>query len=554
MKTYLKHSAVMIGALASTSVLASTDYPPAVYRPMSGCTKWYSSGNGHKFVICHDMEGYYASTISYLNRCDVSVSIHYMVNGKQDTSTDYAAGQIDQQVREAYYAWHARCWNTYSYGTEHEGFASNPAWYTEAMYKATAGLQEHLCDAHGIAKDRNHIVGHNAWQSSAWRSYASANFGIDPNCNTHTDPGPYWDWAHLMDLINPPAPPVAVVKSGTRVTGDFNGDGKEDVVVAYDYGGGTTKLWMFLSTGSAFSAPAVWWASGTGSFDSTKAQYIAGDFNGDGKTDVAALYDYGSSTSKIWIWTSNGSGFNVPSVWWASDPGNWNAQRAEMFTGDFNGDGKSDIGMAYDYGSSTTHIWAWLSTGTGFSAPGVWWESEDGSFNSLKATYLGGDFDGDGKGDVVAVYDYGNSTTKYWKWTSTGSAFVTPTVWFTSTTWNSANAKYFAGDYNGDGKMDMAAAYDYGNRTVKFWEWSSTGTAFGASAIWYTSTTWDSSLAKYVAGDFNGSGKSGVSALYDYGSGVSKLWTWLSSGSAFTSDSIWWASSGSWTASRSTPF
>jgi N-acetyl-anhydromuramyl-L-alanine amidase AmpD len=141
-----------------TSVQASGDYGPAIWRPVcSG--KWYTSGYGHKFVVCHDMEGYYWSSIAYIQRCDVSVSIHYCVNGLQDTGTDAPAGEVSQLVSEAYYAWHAKCWNQYSYGTEHEGFVSNPAWFTDAMYNASGLLQRHLCDAHGIAKDRNHIVG-----------------------------------------------------------------------------------------------------------------------------------------------------------------------------------------------------------------------------------------------------------------------------------------------------------------------------------------------------------------------------------------------------------
>jgi N-acetyl-anhydromuramyl-L-alanine amidase AmpD len=179
---------------------ASTDYAPAVWRQAySG--HWYTSGHGHKFVVCHDMEGYYASTISYFQRSSTQASIHYCVNGKKDSSTDYAAGEVTQMVREAYYAWHVLCWNTYCTGTEHEGFASNPAWYTDAMYNASGLLQRHLCDHYGIAKDRNHIVGHNAWQSSAWKTYATANFGINASCNTHTDPGPYWNWTKLMDVV-----------------------------------------------------------------------------------------------------------------------------------------------------------------------------------------------------------------------------------------------------------------------------------------------------------------------------------------------------------------
>ncbi|MGI8966978.1 MAG: N-acetylmuramoyl-L-alanine amidase [Limisphaerales bacterium] len=186
---------------ASFNALASTDYPGAVWRP--ACAgKWYTSGSGHQFTVIHDMEGYYLSSIAYLNQCGVSASIHYAVNGKKDDSSDAPAGEVSQCVREAYYAWHAGCWNTHSFGTEHEGFASNPAWFTPELYNASAALQKHLCNDFSIAKDRNHVIGHDQKRISGWPSYASANFGIDPYCNTHTDPGLYWDWTGFMNLIN----------------------------------------------------------------------------------------------------------------------------------------------------------------------------------------------------------------------------------------------------------------------------------------------------------------------------------------------------------------
>ena len=192
------------------TVNGSTDYGPAVYRPMSGCSKWYTSGSGHRLAVIHDMEGYYASTISYLNRCDIQVSIHFEVNGKQDTATDYPAGQISQSVRTAYYAWHAVCLNTRSFGTEHEGFASNPAWYTEAMYQSSAALQSHLAGVGGFAKDRNHVVGHGEWQNGAWVNWCIANLGFDPRCNSHTDPGPYWNWSHFMSLVSSGGGPTVI--------------------------------------------------------------------------------------------------------------------------------------------------------------------------------------------------------------------------------------------------------------------------------------------------------------------------------------------------------
>ena len=186
--------------LWAVSAQASTDYGPAIWRPVS-CSKYYTSGSGHKFCVVHSMEGYYLSGTSYLRRCDVSASCHYTVSGLKDNSSDAAAGEISQLVRESYYAWHARCWNTRSFGTEHEGFVGNPAWFTETMYQVSAKLHRHLCNDFSITKDRNHIVGHNAKSSSAWCSFAESHFGMDAHCNSHTDPGKYWNWTHFMEVI-----------------------------------------------------------------------------------------------------------------------------------------------------------------------------------------------------------------------------------------------------------------------------------------------------------------------------------------------------------------
>ena len=181
--------------LESTSVLAitptllaSSDYGPATWKP--NCGQYYTSGYGHKFVVCHDMEGYYASTVSYFQSCSTTASIHYCVNGKQDASSDYQAGDVTQMVSESNYAWHAICWNSHCHGTEHEGFASNPAWYTDAMYNATGDLQQHLCNKFNIPTDRNHVIGHNEWQNSSWRTYAANNLGIDPTAIRTMIPAP----------------------------------------------------------------------------------------------------------------------------------------------------------------------------------------------------------------------------------------------------------------------------------------------------------------------------------------------------------------------------
>ncbi len=87
-------------------------------------------------------------------------------------------------VRDRDTAWHARSGNPYSIGIEHEGYVDNPSWFTDAMYRSSAALTRHLCDRHGIPKDRTHIVGH-----------------VEVPGNDHTDPGPNWNWSYYMQLV-----------------------------------------------------------------------------------------------------------------------------------------------------------------------------------------------------------------------------------------------------------------------------------------------------------------------------------------------------------------
>ncbi|HZM05030.1 MAG TPA: N-acetylmuramoyl-L-alanine amidase, partial [Candidatus Saccharimonadales bacterium] len=188
-----------------TTLRAQPDYANAHWDPPA-CTKWYTSGNGHLFCVIHDMEGYYEASIALLDTCGTNedeASVFYLVEGLKDSNDPAAPGDITQSVREQYYAWHVLCWNTWMFGTEHEGFVSNPAWYTPQQYQASASLQRHLCVKYNIPIDRNHIIGHNEWQNPVWTNWMAVNYPqISTTCNNHTDPGPYWNWTYLMDLIS----------------------------------------------------------------------------------------------------------------------------------------------------------------------------------------------------------------------------------------------------------------------------------------------------------------------------------------------------------------
>ncbi|WP_367171467.1 FG-GAP-like repeat-containing protein, partial [uncultured Thiobacillus sp.] len=116
--------------------------------------------------------------------------------------------------------------------------------------------------------------------------------------------------------------------AGYTWVGDFNGDGKTDIATAL-----SGNIYVRLSTGSGFDnqtwvVPNTWGGSG---------YTWVGDFNGDGKTDIAS-----ANGGNIYVHLSTGSGFDnqiwvVPNTW---------ADAGYTWVGDFNGDGKTDIASA----------------------------------------------------------------------------------------------------------------------------------------------------------------------------------------------------------------
>src|SRR5256884_481504 len=154
-----------------------------------------------RFVVIHDAETDYQTTIKIFQDSLNYVSAHYVVR-----SSD---GQITQMVDAKNVAWHAGNWNVnmHAIGYEHEGFAiQGTTWYTEAMYQASAALTKHLAAEYGIALDRAHIIGHDDIPGPP----AGFVRGM------HWDPGPFWNWARYMALLG--APISATATSGNVVT------------------------------------------------------------------------------------------------------------------------------------------------------------------------------------------------------------------------------------------------------------------------------------------------------------------------------------------------
>jgi hypothetical protein len=140
------------------------------------------------YIVIHDTEGTWDTTLK-LVQDPTYLAWHYTIR-----SSD---GHVDQHVKTKDVGWHAGNWyvNTKSIGIEHEGFLTDPGtWYTEAMYRASARLVRYLAGKYGIPLDRQHILGHDNVPGPVTANIAGM----------HTDPGPYWDWAHYFELLGAP--------------------------------------------------------------------------------------------------------------------------------------------------------------------------------------------------------------------------------------------------------------------------------------------------------------------------------------------------------------
>lgn len=276
-------------------------------------------------------------------------------------------------------------------------------------------------------------------------------------------------------------------------TGDFNGDGKTDLAVASrDCSPGTNGVSIFLGNGDGTFA-----AKGTLTSPlSNPASVAAGDFNGDGKLDLAVV-DRGASTDAVFFYSGNGDGtFQAPT----SVSLGGLAAANQVVVADFNKDGHLDVAVSQINGSNVVVI---LGNGNGsFQAP---------RNNALPAqgwSLAVGDLNGDGVPDIVATSPSIGGLTVF---LGKGDGNFTPVNNPVSGKPPTANAAVpgggcttiAVGDFNKDGKLDIAAGLSGVNSAalVAVLPGNGDGT-FGPERLFGTSDT-PQSLS---VGDFNGDG------------------------------------------------
>jgi hypothetical protein len=272
---------------------------------------------------------------------------------------------------------------------------------------------------------------------------------------------------------------------GSVALGDFNGDGIPDFVPGNDQ--------TFLGNGDGTFHNLISGVEGS--------LLIAGDFNNDGKLDVAVEQAYGDATIGVDFGNGDGTFRQGPSQQ-IGTPGN-------LVTGDFNRDGNRDLAVAA-FTNSSGSVNVLLGNGDGTFQSPVDYNTDQGTIMAVVA-----DFNGDGILDLATPNQNSNDVSVL---LGKGDGTFSPAVNYPAGTYAECLA---AGDFNGDGKLDLVVCnlqspmtFLQGNGDGTF----QPGKPFGPTGC-----------SPGVAADFNGDGKldlavlcgfSGLSILYGNGDGT----------------------------------
>ena len=229
------------------------------------------------------------------------------------------------------------------------------------------------------------------------------------------------------------------------VGGDFNGDGKPDLAVANN---GNNTISVLLGTGDGTLQAHVDYATGR-----APNSVAAGDFDRDGKLDLAvtnrndntvsvllgkgdgtferrADYMTGSSPISVSVGDFNGDGRpdlavtnrndNTVSVLLGNGDGTFQAHVANatglnpwsVAVGDLNGDGKQDLAVTTYYRNYYDTVSVLLGNGDGtFGSHEDYPVTDAPAIGSTPGSVAMGDFDGDGKTDLAVANDYPRSVS-----------------------------------------------------------------------------------------------------------------------------------------------
>lgn len=239
------------------------------------------------------------------------------------------------------------------------------------------------------------------------------------------------------------------ISAGKFAIGDFNNDGKLDFVAQ---GASGTQMNVYLGNGNGTFQAAKTTSDGT---TDVLTWLVAADMNHDNKTDIVEAMTTQGGPDILQVWISNGDGTfkagqRITSGVLTTSFG--------MVTGDFDGDGRADIAIT-DTFQGPTQIQVWYGDGSGNLGSPYQVVDPNGYEDQYGADGVV-DVNHDGKTDLVTSrFQYGISgTSQYLPQIELIEGNANRTLTFVNVPTSNCPINPTAADYNGDGYNDLAFA------------------------------------------------------------------------------------------------
>ena len=226
----------------------------------------------------------------------------------------------------------------------------------------------------------------------------------------------------------------AAAAPAVRYSQDWTGDGHPDVVVADSAG----RLWAYRGTGSGGFSGRLQVGTGWSGYDSIA---VVGDLDGDGHADLVARH---RTTGDLFLYPGDGTGLTRPA---RRIGGGWGVFSQVLAVGDWTSDGAPDL-LALRRSDMTL----WLYPGDGHGGFGTARQIGSG-WQTRTALTAVGDLNGDGHNDVVAR-DVRTGALWLYRGSGTGGFAGYEQI---GTGWNALTAFVGPGDWDGDGRSDLLA-------------------------------------------------------------------------------------------------
>lgn len=220
---------------------------------------------------------------------------------------------------------------------------------------------------------------------------------------------------------------------------DFDGDGRQDYSVLRFPAAGDPRpitYWNLNSTTGTQISPE--WGNAVTDFPTP------GDYDGDGRDDLAIYRNGASAGAQSAFWILNSSNNVVQYFAWGLNPD-------QPVARDFDGDGITDVAVFRRGATATSQTTWYIRRSTNNTAQVVGF-GMTGNGSTSYDTPIPGDYDGDGKFDI-AVYRFGQAPQNNYIILRSSDAVITYQQF------GNFNTDYILpGDYDGDGKFDLCVA------------------------------------------------------------------------------------------------